>query len=70
MLQPPTTKDRQVTFSVASSPAINRLIDELAATLRERNRSEIVRTALIEKADRELPATWRQTVGMDEESAA
>ena len=55
---------------VVISPAIDRLISELMATRRQFNRSQLFRDALIEMADRDLPAGWRQVVGLEEEGVA
>lgn len=64
-------KDPKVsTFAFNGGPAWERLITELAINVRRLNRSQIMRDALIEKADRDLPANWREIVKFDEENAA
>ncbi len=64
------TRERRNTFNVSSTPAIDRLLEELAVTLREFNRSKIVRDALIELADRVLPNAWRDNLQFVDESEA
>lgn len=62
--------DRKNWIHASISPAIKRTLDELAATRREFNRSRLVRTAIVEMADRVLPSNWRETVGLDESDEA
>lgn len=57
-------------FRVSASSAYTRLIEELAVASRQLNRSKIVRDALVEKADRELAANWREVVGLEPEADA
>lgn len=57
-------------ISLAASPEIRRTLDALTLHRRLFNRSLIVREAIIEKADRELPAGWREEVGIKDEDAA
>lgn len=65
------TKDRKYTvLSIVAPPHWQRLVDELAITARTLNRSELVRRALIEKADRDLPADWRAALGFTEKGEA
>jgi Arc/MetJ-type ribon-helix-helix transcriptional regulator len=64
------TRVWRTTFNIAVTQTFARLIDELAAEKRERNRSKLVRTALLEMADRELPKDWRERLGWTDEDAA
>ena len=62
---------KQQVIPVVISGAIQRTIAELMANRREFNRSKLMRDAVIEMADRDLPKNWRETVGYEtEESAA
>ena len=73
MAAPPTIAPERVKwvkFGVSVRPPIERLIDELRVTSRQFTRSKLITEALIEKADRDLPANWRETVGFEDESAA
>lgn len=56
----------RITISV--NPELMRAVAEMTLNAREFSRSKIVREAIIEKADRDLPANWRDMV--NEESAA
>lgn len=69
MHAPPPTQ-RRTTFTVSSTPAIDRLVEELAVTTRELNRSNVVRLALIAMGDCKLPKDWRKRLGFDEEESA
>ena len=67
----PATKERKYTvLSIVAPPHWQRLVDELAITARTLNRSALVRAALIEKADRDLPAGWRDQLGFTEAGEA
>jgi metal-responsive CopG/Arc/MetJ family transcriptional regulator len=69
MVETPT-REWRTTFNVSISQSFARLIDELAAEKRERNRSALVRMALIDMADRDLPKDWRERIGWEEGDAA
>ena len=65
------TKARKYTvLSIVAPPHWQRLVDELAINARTLNRSELVRRALIEKADRDLPTNWREAMGFTEAGEA
>ena len=64
-------KDRKaITFAFSGGPEWMRLINELTLRAGEFNRSKIMREALTEKADRELPSNWRQLIGIEDGEAA
>jgi hypothetical protein len=66
-----TAQRRKYTVLAFSAPPHwERLVDELAVATRTLNRSELVRTALIEKADRDLPAGWRDRLDFSEKASA
>jgi hypothetical protein len=66
-----TSKERKYTvLSLVAPPHWQRLVDELALNARTLNRSALVRMALIEKADRDLPANWREQLGFTESGEA
>ena len=58
------------TFTVAVNDSYLRLIRELTIRDERLNRSKIIRDALIEKADRDLPSNWREIVGFEDGEAA
>ena len=57
-------------ISLRVTSTIRRVLDELTHNQRAFNRSLIVRQAILEKADRELPAGWREALGVDDEGEA
>ena len=70
MIETPTKEPRLTRFTVSLGAPIMRLLEELAIVTRTLNRSELMRAALVEKADRDLPGNWREAVGFDETEAA
>ena len=70
MVETPTKERKYTVLSIMAPPHWRRLVDELALTARTLNRSDLVRRALIEKADRDLPADWRQQLGFEDEQVA
>ena len=62
-------KDQRRAYTFTGNEPIRRLVTELAFHHRQLNLSEIVRLALIEKADRDLPANWREQVGFEDSAA-
>ena len=64
------TEKKPDVLPVVVSPAIRRLIAELMAARRQFNRSQLIRDAMTEMADRDLPANWREIVGFTEGEAA
>ena len=63
-----TSKNR-VTFGISVTPAQLRVIQELMLINREFSRSKLLVDAMLEKADRELPETWRADFGVEEAAA-
>jgi hypothetical protein len=70
MAQTVQESGKSVNLGFSATPAVIRLVDELVFTLRIFNRSKVMRVALIELADRELPKDWRERLGWEDESAA
>ena len=67
MSTPVQTKPTRITFGISVTPAVQRAIEELLLTRRTFSRSALIVDAIVEKAERELPANWRETVGMEDE---
>lgn len=66
---PTLTSKNRITFGISVTPAIQRAIEEMLLARREFSRSKLIVDAIVEKAERELPANWREVVGMKEEAA-
>lgn len=58
------------TVPVVITPAIGRVITELMATRRVFNRSQLMRLAITEMADKFLPPDWRERADIDADEAA
>jgi metal-responsive CopG/Arc/MetJ family transcriptional regulator len=70
MRQPLLTSKNRTTFGISVSPPVLRAIEEMLIARREFSRSKLIVDAIVEKADRDLPANWRETVGMAEDGEA
>ena len=71
MTAPPVTSESKMKFGIYVPAPVFRAIEELQLAGRQFSRSALIVDAIIEKADRDLPKNWRETVGYEtEESAA
>ena len=70
MAEPATKERKYLVLAFSAPPHWQRLVDELAVTARTLNRSALVRSALIEKADRDLETGWRDRLGFTEAGEA
>jgi metal-responsive CopG/Arc/MetJ family transcriptional regulator len=70
MRTPNLTSKTRMTFGISVTAPIQRAIEEMLIAKREFSRSKLIVDAIVEKADRDLPANWRETVGMAEDEDA
>jgi hypothetical protein len=61
----PAEQVKAVNIGFSATPAVVRLIEELAIKHREFNKSRLLRMALAVMADRDLDEDWRELVDWD-----